>query len=147
MVLVSLQNTMMALLTRKPTTVATMIGVPQPTVEAVGQPTSTVVRCRPRRLTIAFEAGPRLSSSRLMTILTPTKPTPTVMPALKDLPIPMRKMSPTTKKMIGIITEALHQADDGVDDFHNVPFPCTRQAASPAALRCCPALSVGVGLR
>ncbi len=28
------------------------------------------------------------------------------MPALKDLPIPMRKMSPTTKKMIGIITEA-----------------------------------------
>ena len=39
------------------------------------------------------------------------------------------------------------QADDGVDDFHNVPFPCTRQAASPAALRCCPALSVGVGLR
>ena len=93
-------------MTWKPTTVATMIGVPQPTVEAVGQPTSTVVRCRPRRLTIAFEAGPRLSSSRLMTILTPTKPTPTVMPALKDLPIPMRKMSPTTKKMIGIITEA-----------------------------------------
>ena len=36
--LVSLQNTMMALMTRKPTTVATMIGVPQPTVEAVGQP-------------------------------------------------------------------------------------------------------------
>ncbi|GEM59353.1 hypothetical protein LR1_00350 [Lacticaseibacillus rhamnosus DSM 20021 = JCM 1136 = NBRC 3425] len=45
-------------------------------------------------------------SKRLITILTPVNPIPTNMPALNDFPIESLNTTPTTKKIIGIITAA-----------------------------------------
>ena len=106
MIFVALITRRTRLRTIAPTTMNGISGEAHPIEEPVAQPTSTTVRLSPNLVTMSCAAGPRLPSSKLTTMLIPVKPIPTVIPALNALPGPTLKISPSTKKIIGIITVA-----------------------------------------
>ena len=81
------------------------IGVANVIAAPIGHPTSIMSKLSPSDVTSASAALPSDDVKRPITRFTPTNPTPTVTPALKDFASPCPRINPKIVRMIGSIVE------------------------------------------